>query len=232
MTYTVSGSANDWILDFSVTNNLNQGQVVYFFGVLLPGQAIVGSPAGSVNCASQCTTTTFDPATNVPAGVTDNGPNLTYNDLWLSHGSQSTLDQIPAGSTLSGYEVEDTSVLPPSSVDWFAYAFDSTNGNAPYTGGGNFIYSGDCVDAFGATYTEQEQFNPGFAGVATPTPEPPTSALLLLGLGLLLIGSAGPKSIWPLAEEHPSGRLQPAVRAAAIPEAIRRRRTGRFRRHR
>ncbi|MGB7023724.1 MAG: PEP-CTERM sorting domain-containing protein [Candidatus Acidiferrales bacterium] len=170
VTYAVSGSSGAWILDFSVTNNLNAGQGVYFFGILLPGQDIINSPTGWTNCISGCTATTFNPSF-------DGGPNITFNNLW--HTNLSSL--IPFGNTLSGFEVEVNSVTAPTSIQWFAYGLDSTpNGTSPYTGGGNFNAN---TNPPGFVMSDE---NPGFAGVAGQTPEP--SSLLLLGTGLLSLG--------------------------------------------
>src|ERR1700688_2341763 len=62
VSYTVSGSSGAWVLDFSLTNNVNSGQVVYLFGVLLPAQDILNSPAGSVNTTGSGATT-WNPST-------------------------------------------------------------------------------------------------------------------------------------------------------------------------
>lgn len=178
VTYTVSGSSGAWILDFSVTNNLNAGQDVYLFGVLLPAQDIVASPAGWTNCVHSCTATTLNTVSGGPAGIDLGGPNITFNNLWHEPLVLNPSDAIPFGDTLSGFEVEVTSVLPPTSVEWFAYGADITpDGTAPYTGGGEFMISGDCLAAYGVTCAVQSVENPGFAGSAS-VPEP-SSALLL-----------------------------------------------------
>jgi hypothetical protein len=165
VTYTVSGSSGAWILDFSVTNNLNLGQDVYIFGVLLPATDIVSSPTDWVNPAS------INPSS-------DGGPNITYNNAWhLPVAVVGTTDAIAAGGTLSGFEAEVTSLTAPSFVDWVAYSQDVTpGGTAPYTGGGNFN-AGLNLPGFASP-----EENPGFAGVAS-TPEP--SSLLLLAVSLL-----------------------------------------------
>ena len=45
VTYSVSGSAGAWVLDFSVTNNLGGQNNVYLFGVHLASRDIFYSPA-------------------------------------------------------------------------------------------------------------------------------------------------------------------------------------------
>jgi hypothetical protein len=44
VSYTVTGSAGNWTLDFSVTDNLGGTNDIYFFGVELSARDIVGSP--------------------------------------------------------------------------------------------------------------------------------------------------------------------------------------------
>src|SRR5687767_4394935 len=88
VSYTATGSSGDYMLDFSVTNNLNAGQDIYFFGVELSARDIVGSPTG------------FDPnAWNTwTVGLTS------HNNTWLS----SPYSGIEVGETQSGFIVHVT----------------------------------------------------------------------------------------------------------------------------
>jgi hypothetical protein len=44
VSFTASGSARHWLLDFSVTNHIGDDQRIYFFDVALPSLNIVSSP--------------------------------------------------------------------------------------------------------------------------------------------------------------------------------------------
>lgn len=77
VSYVVSGSAGDWTLDFSVTNKVNSGQVVYIFGVLLPDQGIVNGPTGWNNRVTIATGSIWNP--DIDGGL--GGPNINYNNL-------------------------------------------------------------------------------------------------------------------------------------------------------
>ncbi len=149
--YTISGSSGNWTLDFNVTNNFFSGEGnLYFFGVLLSAPGIVGSPAN------------WDPNMwpswdNSPYG----GSSTIYNNNWINF---STVNDITPGTSLSGFQVLVTDLNAPTSVQWFAFAY-------------NGVYGGN--DFF------NNSSNPGFEGIANPVPEPATMAVLGLGVAAL-----------------------------------------------
>ena len=156
VSYAVSGSANDWTLDFSVTNNLGGTNYIYFFGVDLPARNITGTPANWYqNAHTSWNNTAFG------------GSNITYNNVWINeYWNTLTANLIANGQTFGGFSVLDTAdLVAPTSVDWFAYGKFGT-----YGGGDNFNNS----------------LNPAFEGVAsdpsTAVPEPSTFLLFTLGL--------------------------------------------------
>jgi hypothetical protein len=172
VSYTVAGSAGDWTLDFSVSNNLTGAplQNFYNFGVLLSSENITGSPADfSIN-----------PGTSNPSTI--GGSDTTYNNLWIDDNFFDGL-QLP-GTTTSGFEVTISDAVAPTSVDWLAFTvdttFDSPHPSSPYSGGGNF----NTAD------------NPGFEGVATETsatPEPTSLTLFGVGTALLMLMRRKPR---------------------------------------
>jgi hypothetical protein len=153
VTYSVSGTSGDYTLDFTVDNTMNSPMDLYFFGVLLSERNITGSPS------------TFNP--NLQTSWNNSaygGSNLTYNNCWIDD----SYTDLPAGSSLSGFDVTISDAIAPTSVNWFAYGFG-------YAGGGG-TYSG--TDYF------NNSSNPGFEGVASATPEP----CMMLALGASAFG--------------------------------------------
>ncbi|MCC6228639.1 MAG: hypothetical protein IT432_05370 [Phycisphaerales bacterium] len=137
VTYSVSGSPGNWVLDFNVANNLNPSTMgLYFFGVELDtGRNIVGSP------------TNFDPnswATWDNSGF--GGSSTIYNNNWIDFNSNYT--SILPGGSLSGFQALYTGPSAPTSVKFFCYANDPNGGQ--YNGTDNF----------------NNQQNPGFEGIA------------------------------------------------------------------
>lgn len=161
--YTTSGSSGNWTLDFSVTNTLGVNNMdIYFFGVLDPSGTINGSPTG------WSTNSSFSPNSY-------GGSSTIYNDVWIDYFS--IPGWIANGATTSGFDVFDPSVAAPTSVQWFAFAYDWTRAGATYNGTDYFFVTG----------------NPGFEGTATggesgesAVPEP--STFLLFGVGLAGVG--------------------------------------------
>ena len=110
VSYTASGSAGNWVLDFSVTNNLGGTNNVYFFGVELPARDIVSSPLN------------WNP-NQWPAwnNFSYGGSSTVYNNNWITDPFGS--DGIPPGNTLDTFEVRVTTLALPDTIPWFAYAF-------------------------------------------------------------------------------------------------------------
>jgi hypothetical protein len=151
-TFTVSGTSGDWTLDFDVANNLTGTDLsLYFFGVVVDGGTVAGNPL-------DFSSTAYSTWNNVVYG----GADLTYNGVWINNGH---VDY--AGQSLDGFVVHSTSVLAPTSVEWFAFFSGSQ-------------YSGP-------TKLNTENGNPGFGGsatVASAVPEPSSLALMLAGVGM------------------------------------------------
>jgi hypothetical protein len=159
VTYVVTGSAGDYTLDFSVTNNLPAPSAVYLFGVQLSARDIVGSPAY------------YNPDSLLSVNNSSlGGSSINYNNIWLDP-TNSGLNQ-GQGFTNSGFLVHLTDLTAPTSVLWTAYALTRPG----YTGGGNF---------FNSTLGD----NPRFEGVAQVQPVPLPAAVVLFGSGLVgLVG--------------------------------------------
>lgn len=151
--YTVAGSAGNWLLDFSVFNNIGAGgQRLYFFGTALgaTGSAVSASPAPFSVWNSGTTWT------NSSYG----GSSIVYDNNWITSASG-----IASGASLSGFQVLLTSLTAPTSVSWFAFQ----TGGAAYTGS----------DAF---YKGTNPGFEGTASIQSTVPEPASVALMGFGL--------------------------------------------------
>jgi hypothetical protein len=165
VTYTVSGTTNNWILDFSITNSLNVPNLdLYQFGIAEGTGEIVGSP------------TNWAPLLDNPINIGTTFPTAPdlFVNIWTADIPNGGL--IKSGETVSGFIVRSTSSLMPQSVEWYAIAFDYTpDGHATYSG--NDYY-------FSAS-------NPLFVGTATATVPEYGSTLLFLSIGIASVLAFG-----------------------------------------
>jgi hypothetical protein len=154
--YSLTGESGDWLLDFSVTNALG----VDGLGIYFFG---VRLPERDIVASPTGWDSEPWPAwTNTDYG----GSSTLYNNNWINL----TLFDIGAGATLSGFAARVTSMAEPTSVAWFAFAHGTDDGSIRYEGS----------DHFGRAE------NPGFEGVASPTPEPASVLLAATGLAIYL----------------------------------------------
>jgi hypothetical protein len=119
ITEITTGTSGDYTLNFSVTNNLNGINSIYFFGVMMDSNnTIVGSPTGFDSTA-------IDAWSNAPYG----GSSRVYNLDWIDNNTF----PIPFGTTQDGFLIHSTDTALPASVPWFAYGEQGS-----YTGNDNF----------------------------------------------------------------------------------------------
>lgn len=157
-TYTATGSAGAWDLEFTLTNNLLPGEGdLYFFGVYLDtGHLILNSPAG-YDCER------FRSWSNQSYG----GSELIYNNNWLNLYSRP--DDILPGQSKSGFVARSTSQEAPTTLQFFSFAAAGV-----YQGQGN--YSNYWNPGFEGTATL----------MSSPVPEPASVAVLGIGFFALL----------------------------------------------
>jgi hypothetical protein len=113
VTESVTGSAGNWTLDFTLTNNLSGTNDLYFFGVQTDTVDIIHSPGAFA--------------------VWGGGSWGNYNDVWIAPAQDLALELAP-GASLSGFEVFSTDATAPTNVPWFSYAFNGDLGNPEFTG--------------------------------------------------------------------------------------------------
>jgi hypothetical protein len=102
-TYSISGSPGNWMLDFSVTNNIGiSGMDVYYVGFSVPSGSISGLPANWIQ---------YD---TYPLQAYDYGVSIP--------------DMIQNGETLGGFRVSVANL--PTQIPWFAYAYNWENPGA------------------------------------------------------------------------------------------------------
>jgi hypothetical protein len=170
VSYTVSGSAGAWLLNFSVTNNIGTDDI-YYFGIHLPDGDYVGAPSswgppGSFSLPQYGTSA------------------VNYNVAWLDPSGVAAPTNIMPGQTLGGFRVLDPNSTLPSSVSWTVlsgggfYTGSDCIGCSPTAGSNGlsaFVYSGTSKPRFGGT---------AFAAV---TPLPAALPLFATGLGALAL---------------------------------------------
>ena len=167
VSYTVSGSAGNWALNFSITNNLVSTYDIYFVGVLLPTSNVIANPTGWYQ----------------PYGLSSYNPgmyggsNTNYDNLWqTAPGAYGGTNFIAPGQTLNGFQAISTAATLPTSVSWMVISSGpGVHSSAP----------AGCSFICGAPYD-----NPGFEGLAVQAVPVPAAAWLF-GSGLLvLVGAA------------------------------------------
>ena len=168
VSYTVSGSAGNWVFDFAITNNLGGTNRVYAFGVRLTGQDYGGIPVG------------WTENTNIPGGVNwfnSGGSATNYNNNWITCPTTACpvghpLSDIDPGQSLGGFQVLESALTLPAGVSWYAIA-----------AGGTYMDAGCSFNCTGA------RDNPGFEGLAVASVVSPISlpgALSLFAIALAL----------------------------------------------
>lgn len=176
VSYTATGSAGNWTLDFTFHNNLINSQnapgdfIFYKMGVSLPGSAIIESPF----------------AYN-PSGAVGE-----YNHVWTFQqiGWTNANVMLFPSSSLDGFLVRSSETLPPSIIPWFMIgSAQDDNGRVGFHSRG--MYTGGVAPG-----VRGGQLRPMFEGIAngtltlapvglTPVPLPP--AVILFGAGLLAL---------------------------------------------
>jgi len=170
VTYTVSGSAGNWLYDFSVTNNLGGANQVYIFGVKLGSVAIDGISGSPSTWIDLGAATSVLPLNNAGLG----GSSIDYWDYWRN-GHANFDDTISSGQTLSGFKVLDTSQTLFTTAAWFAFSLNQT-GASPTTG---------CFDCNNGQNLNFPMTQSGFESTASATPLPAALPLFSTGLGAL-----------------------------------------------
>jgi PEP-CTERM motif len=160
MTYTISGGSGNYTLDFTVNNTTpgTEGFDIYFWGVYDPNGTVSGIPTG------------FQFLNWSPYSLDGSGSPtpLNYNIGWIESVYQS--GQLATGTTRSDFDVLDTSLTAPTSLNYFAYGIDN---GVDYTGPDNLTLP----------TSSYYPWNPLFEGsaLAQTVPEPSTLGLVAVG---------------------------------------------------
>lgn len=172
--YTMSGSAGNWLLNFTLFNNMvsTPDMGVYIFGVQVGPVAATNTPAGWSVLGGGLT---------VPTGTV-------YNKVWMDF----SFAGVSVGQSRSGFSVQVSDVAAPSAISWFAYSY-SPLGNE-YTGTESFngpsfnpgfesSSTGTLVIVNPEPTDNEPHYDP--PPTTTTTPEPSTYALMAAGLAVL-----------------------------------------------
>ncbi len=161
VSYTVTGSAGNWMLDFTVANNLvgaPPDMGVYMFGIQAPGSATTAQPAGWSKLGFTMS--------GLPSGNS-------YATSWIDP----TFTGVKAGQTKSGFQIWLSNVTAPTSFKYYAFGWsqsladkgeDWTNFNPSW--------EGTAQGSFPQVNIQQLEVP------VTTTPEPSTYALMVAGL--------------------------------------------------
>jgi hypothetical protein len=115
VTFTVTPEFSDFLLNFSVTNNIGVGVEIWSFGVNISSGSDI-------------------PSFGVPLGWADAGSGVPYNNNWTT--DPVGPNTILFGETLSGFIARDSdSVAPgPDTIDWIALTIDDAGNRGSMTG--------------------------------------------------------------------------------------------------
>lgn len=154
VSYTISGSPGAWTYNFSVTNNINVAQNVYVFAVLTPG-TVSASPTNWLDLSSSATALDLEIKA---AGASSTA----YNNWWIVSDLTGP-DTISPTHSLSGFEVNDTSSVPLTTLPFVASEVSSTLDH------GLKFLGGDCFNCVVNCHDTDCGWNPGFEGTAVGT---------------------------------------------------------------
>ncbi len=116
--YSISGSAGNWLLNFTLRNAFGSSDHgLYFFGVSAGSSTITNSPSN------------WSP---FMAWTVAAGSGRRYASSWMTDPSTGLLP----GQALTGFTIRTFDMDMPTTVRWFAYGF--SNSGASYEGGDNF----------------------------------------------------------------------------------------------
>lgn len=103
-TYTTSGSAGNWMYDFTFANDTGN-QYLYFMGAAVTGGTVTHAPSNF----------------NTYPGYNVN--NIVFNNAWLISGD--ITDAIAPSGSLGGFQVTSTEQTLQSTINVFAYGYNN-----------------------------------------------------------------------------------------------------------